>query len=118
LGRVKSSRRALSATEAQRRTLFAYCHIVLHARADVPAPGGPWMPARTAPQSRMTPRMHQTLKQLLEGASEKQIAGRLQISRHTVHVYVKKLYRRYQVSSKGELFADWVRRGGGLARHP
>jgi DNA-binding CsgD family transcriptional regulator len=29
-------------------------------------------------------------------------------SPHTVHVYVKSLYRRYNVSSRGELLSKWV----------
>jgi DNA-binding CsgD family transcriptional regulator len=57
----------------------------------------------------LTPRMRQTLSHLLSGDSEKQIAGKLRISRHTVHVYVKQIYRRYNVNSRGELFARWVR---------
>jgi two-component system nitrate/nitrite response regulator NarL len=52
--------------------------------------------------------MRQTLALLLAGDSEKQIAHRLGLSQHTVHVYVKALYRRYDVSSRGELLARWV----------
>jgi DNA-binding CsgD family transcriptional regulator len=54
-------------------------------------------------------RMRQTLQGLLAGDAEKQIAYRLKLSRHTVHVYVKGLYRHFQVSSKGELLARFVR---------
>jgi DNA-binding CsgD family transcriptional regulator len=52
--------------------------------------------------------MRQTLERLLQGDSEKEIAVRFKRSRHTVHVYVKKLYQRYGVSSRGELFALFV----------
>jgi DNA-binding CsgD family transcriptional regulator len=55
-------------------------------------------------------RQRQTLEFLLTGDGEKQIAARLSISRHTVHVYVKSLYKRFGVSSRGELLAKWVRR--------
>ena len=48
-------------------------------------------------------RERQTLERLLEGDSEKQVARRLGISRHTVHVYVKSLYRRLGVSTRAEL---------------
>lgn len=56
----------------------------------------------------MSPRMRQTLDRLLSGDSEKEIAARFGRSPHTVHVYVKRLYRRYGVSSRGELFALFV----------
>jgi DNA-binding CsgD family transcriptional regulator len=58
----------------------------------------------------LSPRLRQTLQSLLKGVSEKQVAQRLGLSQHTVHVYVKKLYRRYGVSSRGELLARWVAR--------
>jgi DNA-binding CsgD family transcriptional regulator len=58
---------------------------------------------------RLSPRMHQTLERLLAGDGEKEIAARFGRSRHTVHVYVKKLYERFAVSSRGELFALFVR---------
>jgi DNA-binding CsgD family transcriptional regulator len=55
-------------------------------------------------------RQRQTLELLLAGDAEKQIAARLSISRHTVHVYVKSLYKRFGVSSRAELLARWVQR--------
>jgi DNA-binding CsgD family transcriptional regulator len=54
-------------------------------------------------------RQRQTLDLLLAGNAEKQIAARLSISRHTVHVYVKSLYKRFNVNSRSELLAKWVR---------
>ena len=60
----------------------------------------------------LSPRMRQTLERLLAGDSEKEIAARLGLSRHTVHVYVKTLYRRFGVNSRGELLARFVQRGG------
>jgi DNA-binding CsgD family transcriptional regulator len=54
-------------------------------------------------------RQRQTLELLLAGNAEKQIAARLNISRHTVHVYVKSLYKRFDVNSRPELLAKWVR---------
>lgn len=56
----------------------------------------------------LSPRMEQTLRSLLNGDSEKQVATRLGVSPHTVHVYVKAIYRKYGVSSRGELLARWV----------
>ncbi len=61
-------------------------------------------------QNPLSPRERQTLEHLLEGNSEKQIAARLGISRHTVHVYVKALYKRFGVYSRGELLARWVQK--------
>jgi len=58
----------------------------------------------------LPPRLRQTLDLLLRGDSEKQIARKLELSPHTVHVYVKSLYRKFEVSSRGELLARWVKR--------
>jgi len=57
----------------------------------------------------LPPRVRQTLACLLQGDSEKQIAGKLRLSRHTVHDYVKSLHRRFAVSSRGELLARFVK---------
>jgi DNA-binding NarL/FixJ family response regulator len=64
--------------------------------------------APASPLPELSPRMEQTLDRLLLGDSEKQIANRLGLSRHTVHVYVKALYRGFGVSSRGELLAKFV----------
>jgi DNA-binding CsgD family transcriptional regulator len=56
----------------------------------------------------LSQRERQTLELLLTGNAEKQIAAQLKISRHTVHVYVKSLYKRFDVNSRGELLARWV----------
>jgi DNA-binding CsgD family transcriptional regulator len=53
----------------------------------------------------LPPRQRQTLERLMAGDSEKEAARRLGISIHTLHVYVKSLYKRFEVSSKGELMA-------------
>jgi len=70
---------------------------------------------RQAEARRLSPRLRQTLDRLLDGDGEKQIARRLGLSPPTVHQYVTELYRRYGVSSRAELMARWVRRGGGMA---
>ena len=41
----------------------------------------------------------------LHGDSEKQIAAKLEVSRHTVHDYAKRLYRYFDAASRGELLA-------------
>ncbi len=50
----------------------------------------------------LTPRQQQTLRCLLSGDSEKQIANKLARSPHTVHTHVKSIYRNLGVSSRGE----------------
>jgi DNA-binding CsgD family transcriptional regulator len=62
-----------------------------------------------SPGPPLSPRERQTLELLLTGNAEKQIAARLDISRHTVHVYVKSLYKRFGVNSRSELLAKWVK---------
>jgi len=61
----------------------------------------------------LSPRLIATLTMLLRGDSEKQIAYKLGISKHTVHVYVKTLYRRFSANSRGELFAYVIHRSVG-----
>ena len=54
----------------------------------------------------LTLRERQTLECLLGGDSEKQAAAKLGLSIHTVHDYVKHLYRVFNVASRGELMAQ------------
>jgi DNA-binding CsgD family transcriptional regulator len=56
----------------------------------------------------LQPRLKKVMKLLLEGDSEKQVAMKLKLSPHTVHEYVKDLYSELDVSSRGELLAQWV----------
>ena len=58
---------------------------------------------------RLSRRMEQTLRSLLGGAGEKQIAAKLGLSHHTVRVYVEALYKKYGMCSRGELLARWVK---------
>jgi DNA-binding CsgD family transcriptional regulator len=53
--------------------------------------------------SSLPPRLRRVLEALSTGASEKQIAAQLGLSPHTVHQYVKGLFRRYRVHSRMEL---------------
>lgn len=72
----------------------------LGARLSEPSP----IAAETLP-----PRLRQVLVCLMEGDSEQQVARRLGISAHTVHEHVKRLHRRFDVSSRGELLARGFR---------
>jgi DNA-binding CsgD family transcriptional regulator len=65
------------------------------------------------PTSDLPPRLTQTLDELLAGLSEKEIAAKLDLSRHTIHNYVKALHQRFEVSSRGELLAK-----AGAAKKP
>jgi DNA-binding NarL/FixJ family response regulator len=64
--------------------------------------------AQAIPLAPLSPRLKQTLELLLAGEGEKQIAQRLRLSQHTVHVYVKALYRGFGVCSRGELLAKFI----------
>ncbi len=60
--------------------------------------------------SDLTRRQRQVLDGLLDGDSEKQIAYVLGVSPATVHEHVMAVYRRFGVSSRGELLAWFVGR--------
>ena len=57
----------------------------------------------------LSPRLRETLDCLLSGASEKGIAKQLTLSPHTVHGYVKLIYRHFKVKSRAQVLAQWVR---------
>jgi DNA-binding CsgD family transcriptional regulator len=63
------------------------------------------------PLSSLSPRLRDVLACLLEGDSEHHVALRLGLTRDTVHQYVKALYRRLHVNTRGELMARFVRFG-------
>lgn len=60
---------------------------------------------------RPSPRQQEVLDELLQGRSEKEIAGRLGISVHTVHHHVRALYGRFGVHTRAELLSQQL--GGG-----
>ncbi|MEZ6103900.1 MAG: helix-turn-helix transcriptional regulator [Pirellulaceae bacterium] len=57
----------------------------------------------------LAPRQKQVLWMLCSGESEKRIAERLDISPHTVHDYVKALYKHFDVSGRNELLVKVLR---------
>jgi DNA-binding NarL/FixJ family response regulator len=59
----------------------------------------------------LAPRPRRVLALLKAGRSEKEIAGQLGISVHTVHTHVTAVYRHYGVCSRSELLALWVPTG-------
>lgn len=68
-------------------------------------------------RKQLSPRMRQTLRRLLEGDQEKEIARHMKLSQNTVHVYVKSLYRRYNVNCRGELLSKFLRPMAGEDLH-
>jgi DNA-binding CsgD family transcriptional regulator len=66
-------------------------------------------PTEPGSGNRLTPRQQQTLRHLLIGDNEKQIAQKLARSHHTVHTYVKAIYKNFRVSSRGELLSLFVK---------
>jgi DNA-binding NarL/FixJ family response regulator len=90
------------APERKRRLLAEMCKVV---GAHLSGTGG------IADGLRLAPRLRQTLQGLIRGDSEKEIARSLKLSPHTVHVYVKQLYKRFNASSRGELLARFIRGG-------
>jgi DNA-binding NarL/FixJ family response regulator len=93
----------VNATEHRRQIIADLCRMI---GSNIKAESGQSRRTPTLPS--LSPRMQQTLQRLLVGDSEKQIANQLGLSRHTVHVYVKALYRGFGVSSRGELLACFV----------
>lgn len=62
--------------------------------------------ARVARFGQPLPRREEEVLMLLrDGLSEKEVASRLELSRHTVHTYVRQLFKRFSVSSRTELLA-------------
>jgi DNA-binding NarL/FixJ family response regulator len=58
----------------------------------------------------LSKRLRETLSLLLEGYSEKQVASSLDLGTRTVHDYVTRLYQHFEVSSRAELLAYFIRR--------
>ncbi len=80
---------------------------VVH-KATPPAPPAP--PSEISDlRDTLTPRPREVLDRLLDGDSEKQAARHLGISQHTVHDHVKLLYKTFNVASRGELLAKFIR---------
>ena len=70
------------------------------AMATVPMKETPTLPARQA----------RLLTELLTGRSEKEIAATLGLSPRTVHKYTEQIFRAYEVRSRPELMAGFLRR--------
>ncbi len=58
----------------------------------------------------LSKRLRECLALLLEGRSEKEVAAAMKIGSRTVHDYVTALYTHFEVSSRAELLAYFIRR--------
>ncbi len=65
----------------------------------------------TSPVMKLTPRQHLTLRLLLEGGSEGDVARAMKLSKSTLHKYVIGLYRLFGVNSRPALQALFAGRG-------
>lgn len=74
-----------------------------------PLLGTKLVPCRGFVDRPLSPRLRQTLELLLAGRSEKQIADKCRLAKSTVNEYVAALYQRYDVSSRAELMARFLR---------
>ena len=59
---------------------------------------------------KLSPREREILDLLSEGASYKEIAGRLGLSIHTIRMHIRGIYRKLHVHSRGEVVAKYMRR--------
>jgi DNA-binding NarL/FixJ family response regulator len=98
----RANRKAILPRDAMRQKLAAACRTMLDEVA----------PKKLSPSltSGLSPRMRDTLQLLLGGDSEKEVAAKLGLSQHTVHIHVKNLYKRLSVCSRAELMAKCLGR--------
>lgn len=62
-------------------------------------------------------RFHPVLRSILAGDTEREAAERLNVSRHTIHDYVKKLYKYFGVCSRAALLTRCFAEGWHLRLH-
>ncbi len=60
------------------------------------------------PGGLLTPAEFRVFELLLEGNAEKKIAQQLQVSRHTVHNHVRRIYEALRVHSRSELLVQYL----------
>jgi DNA-binding CsgD family transcriptional regulator len=76
--------------------------------ADGLVPRDPTAADSIGPMVHFPPRLQRVLRCLLDGRREKEVARQLGLSQHTVHQYVKMIYKELKVGSRAELLAQWV----------
>lgn len=91
-------------------------HLLSRLRCDLPAavdsPQLAWIPHAVTASRQLSPKQRVALRLLLSGDSEKQIAAKLRRSPHTVHMHIKAIYRTLGVTSRAELFSQFLQRPG------
>lgn len=85
-------------TAEERRELLAATCLLMGPRGTVRA-------SHLVRAVKIAPRTKRVLELLVEGKAEKEIAAALGMSRHTVHVHVKAIYRLFGATSRPELLA-------------
>jgi DNA-binding NarL/FixJ family response regulator len=103
-------RSSTSAGGSERVLLADFCRVWSRRQNGTEKPEPDQSPQSGESIPKLAPRLRQVLDLLLAGDAEKQIAGKLGLSPHTIHDYVKMVYRRFNVCSRGELLAKWVRK--------
>jgi DNA-binding CsgD family transcriptional regulator len=81
--------------------------------AIAPLIGGPLARFGEPCPTELPPRTRAVLRCVLEGDGDKQIAARLGLRPLTVNQHTKLIYQHFNVRSRAELLARWVRRGWG-----
>lgn len=67
-------------------------------------------PTPTVQPELLTPREREVVQGLVDGLSQKQVAHRLGLSVQTVNSYVKQIYKKLEINSRGELMTRAARR--------
>ena len=76
-----------------------------------PLVGGPLARFEDPSPMALAKQKRRVLACLLEGDSDKQIAAKMKLSRHTINHYTKSIYKYFVVNGRSELMARWIRRG-------
>ena len=63
-------------------------------------------------QVHLSPRQLQILSLIAEGCTDKEVAGRLDMSARTVDSHLRRLYERHGLHSRAALVATWLLEGG------
>lgn len=67
-----------------------------------------WSQVETGALATLPPRLRQTLDLMFSGYSEKEMAQTLDLSIHSVHDFVRRLYRHFGIEGRGELLTNPV----------
>jgi DNA-binding CsgD family transcriptional regulator len=56
----------------------------------------------------LSPREQEVIHLLLKGCARKEVAAALNLSSHTIADYVKGIYKKFGVKSRGELLSKYI----------